>query len=491
MVKHYIACDLGAESGRVMVGRLADGRVSLEEFHRFPTGASRVGGSLRWNIIGIYRELVEGLRKVAAAGIPVASLSTDSWGVDYVLLRGEEPLLTQPFHYRDTRTDDGFDRVFAKVSPEEIFAETGIQFLPFNTIFQLNWEVEERKELLSLADGFLTIGDYFNYLFSGVRKIDESIASTTQLYNPNTRDWSSSLISKLGLDQKLFPGIVPSGTSLGPLSDTVAAEVGLNGAQVVATCSHDTGAAVAAVPGEGSGWAYLSSGTWSLLGIESATPIINSASREVNFTNEIGYGGTVRFLKNIVGLWIIQECRRTWAKEGEEYDYADLTRLASHAPALRSLIDPRAPRFAKPDDMPAKIAAYCRETGQPEPEEPGQYVRCVLESLALLYRRVIGELESVSGTKIERLHIVGGGAKNELLNQFSASATGREVLAGPVEATAIGNVLIQALALGDLASLEELRDVVRRSFPILSYKPQDPALWAEAYARMEAFPANL
>jgi len=337
----------------------------------------------------------------------------------------------------------------------------------------------------------LNIGDYINYLFSGVRCAEESLASTTQLYNPKTRDWSYSIIEKLGLDASLFPKIVPSGTVLGSILPSISDEVGLANLKVVATCSHDTGSAVAAVPSKGTNWAYLSSGTWSLLGIESPTPIITDCSRNANFTNEAGYGGTTRFLKNIVGLWIVQECRRAWAKEGTEYTYSELAALAKDAEPLRSLINPSAARFAKPDDMPAKIAAYCRESGQPVPTEPGQFIRCALESLALLYRSVLEDIESVAGTKIECLHIVGGGTKNQLLSQFSANAIGRKVTAGPVEATAIGNILIQALALGDLKSLDEVRAVVRNSIEVETYKPQDSELWDKAFARQQALPADL
>jgi|YelNatPaOPRAMG01_1025707.scaffolds.fasta_scaffold01663_8 rhamnulokinase len=476
---HYVACDLGAESGRVMLGTLADGRLTLEEIHRFTNGPVVIHGTLRWDVLRIFDELKTGLRKVAARGLPVASLSTDSWGVDYVWLRGNEPFLTAPYHYRDGRTDGGFARAFALVPQEEIFAETGIQFMTLNTLYQLHADAQQRPWILKTADRFLMIGDYFNYLFSGVGKCEESLASTSQLYNPRRKKWSRPLLRKLGLPGKRFPEIVASGTVLGP----ALPELGLPGAQVVAACSHDTGAAVAAVPAEGAGWAYLSSGTWSLLGIEAKKPIITDASRQYNWTNEIGYDHSIRFLKNIVGLWIVQECRRAWAKDGRDYSYDEITRLATESPPLRCLINPGDPRFLKPDDMPAKIAAFCRETGQPAPESPGQTIRAVLESLALLYRKTIADCTEITGQEIQRLHIVGGGSKNRLLNQFSANATRLPVITGPVEATAIGNVLIQAIALGHLASLADLRRVVRHSFPVETYQPQDAAAWDEAYHR--------
>jgi rhamnulokinase len=482
--KCYIACDLGAESGRVMLGRFEDGRLTLEEMHRFPSAAVRVMGSLRWDVLRIFEELKTGLRNVAGRHVPVASLSVDSWGVDYVLINAVHPVLSPPFHYRDARTESTYERVRKKVGSELIFAETGIQFMPINTIYHLVSDVEKSPALLELADSFLMIGDYFNYLFSGVPRVDESNASTTQLYNPRTRSWSQELIKRCGFPPKIFPQLAPSGTVLGPLLPEVAAETGLPEVQIVATCSHDTGAAVAAVPAqEGEDWAYLSSGTWSLLGLELSQPLISEKVRERNFTNEAGYGGTTRFLKNIVGLWILQESRREWARQGRELDYATLTREAENAEPFRSLIDPRATQFLKPGDMPRKIAAFCSETGQPAPETPGQFVRCIFESLALLYRVTLEELEQLSGRTIRRLHIVGGGSQSALLNQFAASATGRQVVAGPAEATAIGNVLLQAVALGHLGSLAALRQIVRDSFALQTFEPIAPESWGAAYQR--------
>src|SRR6202047_4202777 len=470
--KRYIACDLGAESGRVMLGRLEDGRLTLEEMHRFPSPAVRVLGSLRWDVLHIFEELKTGLRQIAARQVAVRSLSVDSWGVDYVLLNAVHPMLSPPFHYRDARTEGTYERVREHVGSELIFAETGIQFMPINTIYHLVSDVDKSSALLEVADCFLTIGDYFNYLFSGVPRVDESNASTTQLYNPRTRSWSQVLIERCGFPPKIFPQLVAPGTVLGPLLPEVAADTGLHDVQVVATCSHDTGAAVAAVPAQqGEDWAYLSSGTWSLLGLELPQPLISEKVRERNFTNEAGYGGTTRFLKNIVGLWILQESRREWARQGRELDYATLTREAQDAEPFRSLIDPRAARFLKPGDMPQKIAIFCLETGQPAPETPGQFVRCIFESLALLYRVTSEELEQLTGRTIRRLHIVGGGSQSVLLNQFAASATGRTVIAGPAEATAIGNVLLQAIALGDLNSLPALRQVVRDSFVPQTFEP--------------------
>ena len=477
--RHYIACDLGAESGRVMLGTLDAGKLTLEEIHRFPNGPVVINGTWRWDVLRMFEELKTGLRKVAARGIKIESLSTDSWGVDYVWLKDREPLLTAPYHYRDTRTDGGFERAFAAVPAAEIFGETGIQFMTLNTLYQMHWEAGHRPWLFKNADRFLNIGDYFNYLFSGVAKAEQSLASSTQLYNPKKKKWSRPLLKKLGLPKRLFPDLVPSGTVLGP----VLSEFGLAGAQVVASCSHDTGAAVAAVPAAGKGWAYLSSGTWSLLGIEAKKPLITDQSRQHNFTNEVGYGHSIRFLKNIIGLWIQQECRRQWGT----HDYNELRQLATQAAPLRSLINPNDERFGKPGNMPEKIAAFCRETGQPVPTTPGEVTRCILESLALLYRRTLEQLEAITGQPVTTLHIVGGGSQNLLLNQFSANATGRTVIAGPAEATATGNILIQALALGQLQDLAELRQVVRNSFAVQTYQPQDAGVWAQAYERFGTF----
>jgi rhamnulokinase len=333
----------------------------------------------------------------------------------------------------------------------------------------------------------LLVGDGFNFLLSGVAQAEESLASTSQLYNPRTRSWSEHLIAALDLPRRLFPPVIPSGTRLGPLRSEIAEETGLQTLEVLATCSHDTGAAIVAVPALASGeeWAYVSSGTWSLMGVELSAPVITDTCRELNFTNEIGYGGSVRLLKNIIGLWVVQECRREWSKAGREFDYAALTQLASTAPPFESLINPADPRFLSPGEMPGKIASFCRETGQAVPADPGPTIRCVLESLALLYRRTFQQMETIIGHGISRLHIVGGGSKNALLNQFTANALQIPVVTGPVEATAAGNILVQSLTLGHLESLEAARQVVRNSVQLLIVEPQEVKAWSAAYERFE------
>jgi rhamnulokinase len=483
--RYYIACDLGAESGRVMLGTLEGGKLDLQEIHRFSNGPARIMGSYRWDTLRIFEELKAGLRKVAERGIAAGSLSVDSWGVDYVLMRGRQPQLGIPYHYRDARTEKTYEAALKKAGAERIFEETGIQFMSINTLYQFLADQEEQPELLGVADRFLLIGDYFNYLFSGRAVAEESLASTTQIYNPRDRAWSQDLAGLFGFNERIFPEIVASGTVLGPVLDAIAEETRLSGVQVVATCSHDTGAAVAAVPAEGEDWAYLSSGTWSLIGVELPEPLINNAVREANFTNEAGHDGTTRFLKNISGLWLLQECRRAWAKEGTEYGYEELTHLALETEPLRSLVDPNAAKLARPEQMPRKIQEVCEDRGEPVPGTPGQITRCILESLALTYRSVFEQLRELTGRTLNRLHIVGGGSQSKLLNQAAADAVGCTVIAGPVEATAIGNVLVQAIALKDIESLAALRRTVRDSFPVTTYKPRDRQAWEEAFGRFQ------
>jgi rhamnulokinase len=486
MPTRYLACDLGADSGRLMLGTLADGKISLEELHRFPNGPVKTSGALHWNIDALFNELKNGLKKAAAKNLPIASISTDSWGVDYVLY-DERGLVMHPvWCYRDSRTAFGVENAKSKVDWPEIFSETGIQFMALNTIYQLAAEPPER---LARAKQLLLIGNAFNYFCSGVAKNEISLASTTQLYNPHTKTWSKKLLSALGLREEMFAPICPSGTKLGPMKKNLATEVGLPQIEVIASCSHDTGAAVAAVPASGGNWAYLSSGTWSLMGVEWPKPIINDQSRSLAFTNEIGFGDSVRLLKIIVGLWIVQECRRQWEKEGEKEGekctFAQLEQMAADAPPFVSLINPDDPRFVSPDDMPKKIAAFCEESGQPVPANHGAYVRCIYESLALFYRTTLRRLERLTGKKIERLHIVGGGSKDALLNQFTANALKIPVLAGPAECAALGNILVQAITLGHIGSHAAAREIVRNSFELKPFTPQDAAQWDAAAARFE------
>jgi len=484
MATHYLACDLGADSGRLMLGTLDGGKISLEELHRFPTGATKVGSALHWEFDRLLNELKTGLKKAAAKNLPIASISTDSWGVDYVACDGRGLLMPPVWCYRDARTAVGVETVKAKITWPEIYAETGVQFMALNTIYQVATEPPER---LAGAKHLLLIGDAFNFFCSGVARNEVSLASTTQLYNPNTKAWSKKIFSALGLREDLFAPICPGGTRLGPMEKSLAAEVGLPQIEVVASCSHDTGAAVAAVPAGGEDWAFLSSGTWSLLGVERTLPVINEQGRGLGFTNEIGYGGTVLLLKNIVGLWLLQESRRHWNAGAKEYGFADLGQLAAAAPPFVSLINPDDPRFLGPDDMPGKIAGFCRETGQPAPADIGAYVRCIYESLALFYRVTLRRAEQLTGKKVARLHVVGGGSQDATLGQFTADALKIPVFAGPTECAALGNLLVQAIALGHLESHEAAREAVKNSFGLKRFTPQDPAEWDAAAARFERF----
>lgn len=482
MPTYYLACDLGADSGRLMLGTLDAGKISLEELHRFPNGPVKTNAALHWNLDGLFNELKIGLTKAAAKKLPIASISSDSWGVDYVLYDENGTVMSPVWCYRDSRTACGVENVKAIIEWPAIYSETGIQFMALNTLYQLAAESPER---LASARQLLLIGDAFNYFCSGVARNEASIASTTQLYNPLTHSWSKKLFAAFKLRPEMFAPLCDSGTRLGMLKKNLAKETGMAQIEVIATCSHDTGAAVAAVPASGENWAYLSSGTWSLMGVEWPQPVINDQSRTLGFTNEIGFGHSVRLLKNIVGLWIVQECRRAWTREGKKYDYATLEKMAAEAPPFISLINPDDSRFLSPENMPKKIAEFCVETNQPVPANHAAYMRCIYESLALFYRVTLRKLERLTGKKIERLHIVGGGSQATTLNQLAANAMKIPVLAGPTECTALGNILIQAITLGHLESHAAAREVVRNSFELKNFSPQNPEAWTAAAARFE------
>jgi rhamnulokinase len=485
MPLNLLALDLGAESGRAMLGRLDHGRLEMKEIHRFANGPQRLPDGLHWDAMRLFSELKTGLRlaREEVGAHNLASAGLDTWGVDFGLLDARGDLLGNPFHYRDSRTDGMVEKACEIAGREAIFEATGIQFMQLNTLYQLLALQQAHSPALAAAQTFLTMPDLLNYWLTGRQVCEFSNATTTQCYNPRTRDWARPLLEKLGIPSRIFPEIVPPGTVLGELLPWVAEETGLAGMRLIAPACHDTGSAVAAVPADGANFAYLSSGTWSLFGAELPAPAINAQTLELNMTNEGGVGGTIRFLKNIIGLWIVQECRRTWQAAGEALSYDDITRLAAEAEPFRALIDPDWADFLKPGDMPARIAEFCRRTHQPVPESKGQFIRCALESLALKYRKTLESLEGVLGHRLDPLHIVGGGTKNRLLNQFAANAVARPVITGPVEATAIGNLLVQAVALGELSSLAEARAVVRASFDVAVYEPQEADRWAEAYAR--------
>ncbi|HEY8666556.1 MAG TPA: rhamnulokinase family protein [Tepidisphaeraceae bacterium] len=482
----YLALDLGAESGRGVVGTISDGVLALREVHRFLNPTARMLGRLHWNLPGQWEEVKTAVRKAAGAGGgEVASIGVDTWGVDFGLLNRDGDLLSNPVHYRDRRTDGIMPRAFAIVARERIFQRTGVQMMVLNTLFQLLALRETQPKLLESAGTLLMIPDLFNYLFTGEKRSELSIASTTQMLDPRTRTWALDLLNEFSLPTDLFAPIVPPGTRIGMLAKDVAEECGAPAIAVIAPAAHDTASAVAAAPLDRprEDWCYISSGTWSLMGAELPAPLINPRAMEFNFSNEIGIGGTIRLLKNIMGLWLVQECRRFWGREGREYSYGELTAMAAAAKPFTCLLNPGHAPFLAPGDMPNKIARFCQQGGQPAPADPAQTVRACLESLALTYRKTLEELEALLGRRLEVIHILGGGAQNELLNQMTADACARPVVAGPVEATAIGNVLVQAIAMGQVASIEAGRRMVRASFAVKTYQPRETKPWDGAYAR--------
>ena len=441
------------------------------------------------NTVGLWSEIQTGLmiagKKYGKSGF---SCGVDTWGVDFALLSKSGELLGLPFHYRDVRTRGILPKTFARVSKEEIFAATGLQFMELNTLYQLLALQKNSPEILAAAETLLFMPDFLHYCLSGARVAEFTIATTSQCVNPKQRLWATDLLNKLGLPTKIFPDIVPPGSPIGTLRPGLGERTGLGPIRVIAPAAHDTGSAVVGVPASHSAtpnWAYLSSGTWSLLGVEMQDALLSPRVLELNFTNEGGVDGTYRLLKIIMGLWLLQQCRRSFTESGKAVTYEQLVQLASEAPPFRSLVDPDDERFLNPPDMPKTIQEFCRETGQPVPETQGQFARCVFESLALKYAATLDGLEELTGTKIETLHIVGGGSQNQLLNQFTANAAARPVLAGPVEATVLGNLLVQARSHGELHSLADIRTVIRTSREPGLHEPTDVEAWRDARGRYD------
>jgi rhamnulokinase len=465
-----------------VIGHLDGGGLRLEEIHRFPNDPVRVLDSLHWDVLRLWAEVKRGLAlAVEAHGNDLLSVGLDTWGVDFGLLAADGTLLGNPYHYRDRRTDGMLERAFQVVPRAEIYERTGIQFMQINSLYQLLAMAQAGSPFLEAAETFLNMPDLFNFWLSGRKASEFTIATTSQCYDPRAGDWARDMLERLGIPARLFGDIVAPSTVLGELRPALQDEVGGPAILVVAAAGHDTAAAVAAVPAAAADYIYLSSGTWSLMGVESKEPVISEQSLAYDFTNEGGVGGTFRLLKNIMGLWLVQECRRDWARAGRAYSYDELARMAAGAPAFGPLVAVNDERFLPPGDMVGRIQAFCHDTGQAVPEGPGQVTRCVLESLALEYRWVAERLDELVGRPLPAIHIIGGGSQNRLLNQFAANATARTVVAGPVEATAIGNVLVQAMALGHLAGLDEARALVRRSFQVETYEPEDISAWDEAH----------
>jgi rhamnulokinase len=475
----YLAVDLGAESGRVVLGRFDGEQVSLEEVHRFPNTPVRLPDGLHWDVLRILSEIKVGLAK-GAQETRIEGIGVDSWGVDFGLLDREGALVSNPYHHRDARTEGMMEEAFGLVPKEEIYDTTGIQFLPINTLYQLL--AMRGSPLLEAAETMLLIPDLIDYWLTGEKACEYTNATTTQLLDLEG-GWARDLLKRLDLPSRILAPIVRPATELGPLLPEVAEEVGA-GPPVFAVASHDTASAVVAVPAEGEDFAYISSGTWSLVGLETPEHVVSREALEANFTNEGGFGGRTRLLKNVMGLWILQECRRQWAREGHEYSYEELARLAEDAPPAGPLVDPDHPAFLAPGDMASRIRSFCEETGQSPPEEPAAVARCIFESLALKYRHAIEQAQSLTGRAIGTVNVVGGGSQNALLCQLTADVSGLPVVAGPVEATAIGNVMVQAFAQDRVGSLEEIRAVVRDSFEASAYEPSgDPEEWSELRER--------
>ncbi|MAT16345.1 MAG: rhamnulokinase, partial [Planctomyces sp.] len=438
-LQYFLGVDLGAESGRVIAGQFDGKQISLNPLHRFPNGPVMLGDTLRWDVLGLWREIQNGLRTAAAeCGNDIASVGVDTWGVDYVLLTKNEDIVGQPYHYRDSRNAGVMQGAFATVLRKDIYAQTGLQFMEFNTLYQLLAFKQAEPGLLKEAAHFLMMPDFFHYCMSGSKVVEFTNATTSQCYHATNNSWANSMLSRFGLPTEIFPQVVSPGTRLGKLRQNIATATGLSRIEVIAPATHDTGAAVAAVPTRHTGkanWAYISSGTWSLMGLELPEAILTEEALAQNVTNEGGVDGTYRLLKNIMGLWLIQECKRSFERKGNSLGYGGLMNLARDAKPFRALVNPDDHRFLKPADMVEEIQNYCRETGQPVPGTEGELIRCAMESLALKYRMVLEGLQQLSGEKVEVIHIVGGGCQNTLLNQMTANACGIPVIAGPVEAT--------------------------------------------------------
>jgi len=478
----YLAIDLGAESGRAILGSIQHNRLNLEEVHRFPNLPVKVAGHLHWDILRLYSDILQGFHLGSAkAGNQISGAGIDTWGVDYGLLDKKDQLIGNPYHYRDERTNGMVEEACRIAGRSEIYAQTGIQFMQLNTLYQLLAMRTQNDPALDAAHSLLNIPDLLNFWLCGQKASEFTIATTTQCFNPITRNWAWDLLKTLQIPTYIFQCIQQPGTILDNIRESVAADLGISRIPLIAVGSHDTASAVAGVPANAENFIYISSGTWSLMGLETNQPIISEQSLSYNLTNEGGINHKIRFLKNIMGMWLVQECRREWASQGQNYSYDELTELARQAPALGSLILPGDERFLAPGKMVERIQEFCAQTHQTIPTTVGAVIRSILESLALEYRWVAEKLQELAGVPLPVIHIIGGGSRNQLLNQFTADATGCTVIAGPVEATAIGNILVQALALGHINSISEGRELVRQSFDVLTFQPSNRQIWDDAY----------
>jgi rhamnulokinase len=486
----YLAIDMGAESGRVIVGVLEGEKIRLEEAYRFQHEPAWLPTGLHWNVTGIWREIVAGLRRAAdwakTNRVELLSVGVDTWGVDWALIDKAGELVGTPHAYRDPRNAAAYEQVIAKLGRDRIYQTTGIQFMPLNSLYSLYAHKQGDPGAFAAVDQLLFIPDLLHYWLCGERSVEATIASTSQMIDCHSGDWAGDMLSELGLPTNILASTTAPGTVVGTIRPQLADDTGLPpNLKVVAPAAHDTASAVAAVPAsdKSANWCYLSSGTWSLLGAERKEPCVTPAAQAASFTNELGVNGTFRFLKNIAGLWLVQECRRDFARQGKELDYVTLTKLAAEAAPLRTMVDPAYDSFQLSGNMPQKIADFAKATSQPSPTTPGEFVRAALESLALAYRDKLNALESILDQRFDTLHIVGGGGKNTLLSQMTADATGRRVVVGPYEATAMGNALVQAMAVGQVRDLSHLRKIVAASSDLVAYEPAGSDAWDAAFER--------
>ncbi|MCX7942642.1 MAG: rhamnulokinase [Dictyoglomaceae bacterium] len=481
--RQFLAFDLGAESGRALVGILKEDKLVVEEIHRFVNRPVEILGRLYWNVPQIFQEIKEGINKAFSKYPHIESIGIDTWGVDFGLVTKEGYLAGLPVCYRDHRTDGILEKAFKVMPRERIYELTGIQIMQINTLFQLYSMVLENSSLFKSAYKLLFMPDLFNFMLTGEMKTEFSIATTSQLYNPIKDSWEEEIFERFRIPIEIMPELEMPGKEIGKISESIRREFNIKDISVISPCGHDTACAVASVPAEGEDWAYLSSGTWSLMGVELKEPIINKDSLEANFTNEGGVNKTFRFLKNIMGLWLLQSVRRIWMKEGIEFTYSEITKMAEEEKPFRFFINPDDSSFLNPPNMVLAIREYCEKTGQKIPETKGEIARCILESLAFRYKEVFESLEKIIGRKIKILHIVGGGSQNALLSQFTANVLGIPVMTGPVEATAIGNIMIQAISRGAIKDLSSGRRIIRNSFEPIIYYPKDTEIWEREYKR--------
>ena len=484
--KYFFAVDLGATSGRTIIGSIDKGQLHLDEVTRFPNNLIEQGGHFYWDIYALYFEIIRGLKEVAQRGLEITSIGIDTWGVDFVMIGDDNAILRNPRAYRDPITFDAMDDYLQHIiSRKEVYDITGIQLMNFNSIFQLYAMRQEGNAALKYAKKILFVPDALSWMLTGNEVCEYTIASTSQLLDPRTKQLDERLLGSIGLTRSAFGEIVFPGTRIGILSEEVQKMTGLDAIPVIAVAGHDTGSAVAAVPAKNEQFAYLSSGTWSLMGIETKDAIINDLSYERNFTNEGGIEGTTRFLKNICGMWLYERCRKEWPEEVRQLSHPELQGSAMQVEAFRSLINPDDALFANPDSMIGAIQQYCRQTKQPVPETPAEICRCIFDSLALRYKQVFQWMQEFAPFKLEVLHIIGGGSLNKYLNQFTANATGTTVLAGPQEGTAIGNIMIQAKAANLVNDIWEMRQIIANSLELVKYEPADQAIWDQAFQKFQ------